>query len=196
VSWERQRSSSTYAWNDYGLREFVGPHMSDNAYLSVRRLETVQAAIRKFTKKIDGRDGLSDLSNIFDEIDTDGNGTLDPEEFRAGLDKYGMDMSDTEVSDLYRLLDANGDGVLTLEEFSSITKNELEMADLEKMWSDNSGNVSSEAQELAIKAATSGTRFTRTNSVAYDLKRQGMFELTTTSRCMCNLNFSSYATES
>ena len=142
-------------------------------YLAERRKETAQSAIAKFIDHIGDRNGLVELRTLFDHMDADQSGSLSYEEFRNGLNDYGMDLTDSEVSDLLKLLDANGDGELSLEEFSAIAKNELEMADLQELWENAGVTVDSSIQDLAIMATSSGTRFTRTESVLHDLKRQG-----------------------
>jgi hypothetical protein len=106
-------------------------------------------------------------------MDTDQSGSLSYDECKQGLREYGMNLADSEVEDLFRLLDANGDGELSLEEFSAITKNELEMADVQEVWEKNGRRVSTSTRDKAIKATCTGTRFTRSESVIGDLKRQG-----------------------
>ena len=112
-------------------------------------------------------------------MDADQSGSLSYDEFRNGLKDFGMELQDSEVASLLKMLDANGDGELSLQEFSAIVKGELEMADLQELWSEESVAVSSDVKDAAIKATNAGTRFTRTNSVFGDLKRQGCAEMMT-----------------
>ena len=147
--------------------------MTSLVYLAERRKETVQSAVAKFIAHVGDRTGLSELRAMFDRMDADHSGYLSYCEFKQGLDDYGMNLTDSEVSDLLRLLDTNEDGELSLEEFSAITKNELEMADLQEIWGNAGGTVDSSLHDMAIMATSSGTRFTRTESVSDDLKRQG-----------------------
>ena len=68
-----------------------------------------------------------ELGDIFEEIDTSGNGIVDREEFFESLKENGgnkqfkkklfdLDISTEEMEELWEILD-NGDGELTMEEF-------------------------------------------------------------------------------
>jgi hypothetical protein len=161
--------------------------MSDKSliYLAERRKETAQSAIAKFIGHVGDRNGLSDLREMFERMDSDHSGCLSYDEFKQGLKNYGMDLSDIEVGSLLRLLDSNCDGELSLDEFSAITKNELEMADLKEIWHMNGIKVDSALQDMALKATSAGTRFTRSASVLGDLKRQGKHKDSVKSACVC-----------
>ena len=59
----------------------------------------------------------------FDEMDLDGNGVLDQEEIRAGLErKLGAPPSDTLLAHLMRSLDHDASGGVTREEFEAGVK--------------------------------------------------------------------------
>jgi hypothetical protein len=81
----------------------------------------------KFTMWLGGMKGIEDMRVCFTEMDADGNGTLSLAEFRQGLSRTcGMELEETEVSDLMQLLDTNGDGELQFEEFRAIARAEMQ----------------------------------------------------------------------
>jgi hypothetical protein len=129
-----------------------------------------------------GRQGLSQMAVIFKEMDMDGSGQLDYQEFEAGLKKFGMDVSQEEVSGMLLLLDNDGSGTLDLEEFQSIVKAELECAAVDELFDeegDDAGNLK-ELKKQAAKAAHQGVRYHRSASVAMDdFKKQGAPEMMT-----------------
>jgi calcyphosin len=50
-------------------------------------------------------------------MDDDRNRKLSLDEFRKGVDEYGLNFSRTDVEDLFRLIDADRDGSIDYEEF-------------------------------------------------------------------------------
>ena len=52
---------------------------------------------------------------VFEALDTDGDGSLSPEEVRVGLREFGVEGDEVDV--LFKLLDADGDGAIDLDEF-------------------------------------------------------------------------------
>jgi hypothetical protein len=66
-------------------------------FLALRKDKFVKEALDKLINQIGGRSGLSELTLMFTEMDTDGSGDLSPEEFGAGLKKFGINLSDAEV---------------------------------------------------------------------------------------------------
>jgi hypothetical protein len=160
--------------------------MADQAYLDLRSDPKNQELLYKFSEALGDRNGLEQLKVLFRELDTDGSGLLSYDEFKAGVKQFGMELDDNEVGNLLRLLDANGDGELSLEEFEFIAKAEMECADLTDSFGEHAQegklNVADQqrldsAKEAAIQAAHSGTRYTRTQSVMHDPKKQGCPEM-------------------
>ena len=43
-------------------------------------------------------DNLDSLKTIFDKLDRDGNGSLDPVEFKRGMKAFGVDLTEEEVT--------------------------------------------------------------------------------------------------
>jgi hypothetical protein len=160
--------------------------MSDQSFLSLREDPRNQELLYKFSELLGDRSGLEQLKVVFREFDTDGSGLLSYEEFNAGVKKFGMKLEGDDTSRLLRLLDANGDGELSLEEFEFIAKAEMECADLVDAFIDNeqAGKLNADdqqrldsAKQAAIVAAHAGTRFSRTQSVMHDPKKQGCPEM-------------------
>jgi hypothetical protein len=115
---------------------------------------------------IGDRDGLASLGDLFDSIDTDGNGELDSEEFRVALNNFGLELSATETQRVFASLDTDGGGTIDFEEFSAIAKNQLELAALKE-------EIGGDASGETIDAVKAGVRLTRTASTQFDVKQQG-----------------------
>lgn len=58
----------------------------------------------------------------FDEIDTNGSGSLDADELLALMGKLGIAMKRTSIVNLMRLVDENHDGTLDWEEFRKVVE--------------------------------------------------------------------------
>jgi Ca2+-binding EF-hand superfamily protein len=77
-----------------------------------------QGLVAELISKLADLAGLDQLrSKLFDELDTDGNGVLDLQEFRAGLVQFGMEVSENDAKLLMSFIDTDGNGVLDEEEF-------------------------------------------------------------------------------
>ena len=57
------------------------------------------------------------IKESFKGMDTDGNGTIDAQEFKAALLKNGEHVTDEDVQVIIASIDKNGDGVIQLNEF-------------------------------------------------------------------------------
>jgi len=60
------------------------------------------------------------LLGVFEKADADGNGTLDPKEFRACLQDTDLGFTKKEVNVMLSEVDANNDGVITYDEFAPL----------------------------------------------------------------------------
>lgn len=60
---------------------------------------------------------VSQLRKLFDEVDVNGNGTLDKRELRMVLQAHDRALSKSEISDWVNKVDYNGDGVVDFAEF-------------------------------------------------------------------------------
>ena len=84
------------------------------------QLHPVEMAKRKLEAACYGR--YRDWEQLFVKLDTDGNGSLDPEEFRLGLRKVARIpvtlLSDFDSLRLFRAIDADSGGSIEAEEFA------------------------------------------------------------------------------
>jgi hypothetical protein len=161
------------------------PSDEDAEFLKLRA--KAQKAISVLTENIGGREGIANLQAVFNAIDTDGNGVLDPEEFTTAMRScFGDSMSQQDIDDTMALMDTDGDGEVSFEEFEALAKAELEVANLFGGGPDSelAADCTDQERELydAMKQATimamhGGVRTTRTASVEYNVKLQGDAEM-------------------
>jgi Ca2+-binding EF-hand superfamily protein len=64
-----------------------------------------------------GLDAFLDLSQVFRDLDQDGDGKLTFSEFKKGCEELNLMLGETELRLLFHSFDKNGDGVLQYEEF-------------------------------------------------------------------------------
>ncbi|CAF2612766.1 unnamed protein product [Rotaria sp. Silwood2] len=64
-----------------------------------------------------GAQGIKGLSILFRIMDDDKNRRLSLEEFRKGVEEYGLNFSKTEIDDLFRSIDIDRSGNIDYEEF-------------------------------------------------------------------------------
>ena len=69
---------------------------------------------------------LGDLRSIFDAIDTDGNGTLEPTEIGEVMKELGMYTTDEALTQVIQQVDDDGNGVIEFEEFVQIISNQMD----------------------------------------------------------------------
>lgn len=61
--------------------------------------------------------GLRGLRIMFRAMDRNGNGSLDPVEFKYAMRDYGADLSELEITQIVKNFDTNKDGKLSFDEF-------------------------------------------------------------------------------
>jgi Ca2+-binding EF-hand superfamily protein len=85
-----------------------------------RRTETAMRAARALQEQTAQRVADLGWKRLFESVDTDGNGELDVDEFRAALRTHGLseqEVSDTELAEVFNLIDSDGGGSLSSSEF-------------------------------------------------------------------------------
>lgn len=61
------------------------------------------------------------MRSLFQEIDKDGTGTVDREEFHAAMQAVDPTLSDIDIAVLFEAMDLDGDGVVSYLEFVAAT---------------------------------------------------------------------------
>jgi len=72
-----------------------------------------------------GERGLFGLNRIFKTFDSNGNGLIEPKEFKRALKDYQLGLEDGDIDSLFKAFDNNGDGVLSLKEFTDMLLGQL-----------------------------------------------------------------------
>jgi hypothetical protein len=99
---------------------------------SVAGASTIVDVRMKLAKVLNGRDGLDGMQTLFEEMDTDGDGTLSLEELHSGFAKFGVDLATQEVELLFLYLDADKSGDIDLNEFYQMQKNSIELHSIQE----------------------------------------------------------------
>ena len=89
----------------------TGGNNRSDVGLAVQGLSSqVRAALKAAVAK-------SNTKAVFAAFDEDGGGTIDKEEFRKGLQKIGVQMSESEIDLVWPFFDMDGSGDISLKEF-------------------------------------------------------------------------------
>uniref|UniRef100_B3P463 GG17096 n=2 Tax=Drosophila erecta TaxID=7220 RepID=B3P463_DROER len=64
-----------------------------------------------------GATGILGLSRSFRVMDDDGSKSLSPEEFKKGVTDIGLDLSDSEIDEMFSSFDTDGSGNINMTEF-------------------------------------------------------------------------------
>ena len=63
------------------------------------------------------RDEIEEIKEAFDLFDTDGSGTIDPQELKAAMQSLGFEAKNATIYQMIGDIDASGDGQIDFEEF-------------------------------------------------------------------------------
>jgi dynein heavy chain, axonemal len=95
-------------------------HDMDVTKLNVKKNNKPEDLLRKeiltLARAVGGR---LDLRRVFMSFDTDGNGTLDIDEFRVGIKNMFPNMKQEDVDAIYKKFDVDGDGEIEYDEFAA-----------------------------------------------------------------------------
>ena len=62
---------------------------------------------------------------MFRAMDRNGNGSLDPVEFKYAMRDYGADLSELEITQIVKNFDTNKDGKLSFDEFMRAIRGDM-----------------------------------------------------------------------
>jgi Ca2+-binding EF-hand superfamily protein len=64
-----------------------------------------------------GLTGLDELRKLFSEMDRNGNGTVEPVEFKYCMRVWGAEFTEEEITQIVKHFDTNKDGKISFDEF-------------------------------------------------------------------------------
>ena len=110
------------------LLEYVEQDDIDRVMKAFRKLDvdgsgslTVEDLASTLTNKVEFiRKNLCKPKKVFKDCDTNGNGSLEPNEVRAALHALGCPMSDEDFDAMFQTLDKDNDGSLSFNEFKKV----------------------------------------------------------------------------
>lgn len=99
-----------------------------------------------------------EINKVFSAIDVNGDGTLQKDELKEGLEKYfNRKMSDKEIDEIFGKVDVDGSGEIGYSEFVVATMNDNNMISNEKLRNayklfdlDSGGTISFEEMKKII----------------------------------------------
>ena len=99
--------------------ELIGIILAKNAAQKSRieREETAKQESYSYLRGKSAAEMENMMKHVFKAADQDGNGTLDPEEFKAFLKEMPLNLTKKETNALILSVDVNGDGLISYEEF-------------------------------------------------------------------------------
>ena len=90
-------------------------------------IEARKVLVREKTRRnvVDRLLSSGEMAVLFSELDTDGNGSLDPDELICGLKKMGFSILVEDAHDLFRQIDTDDTGDISFEEFNAFCQRDL-----------------------------------------------------------------------
>lgn len=99
-------------------------------------LNTAESTFKKFTLRVIAedlpKDKLEIIQKAFSILDKNGDGTLEVEEIRAALRKYGEE--DAAADEIFEAIDRDASGTLNFAEFTAVSLGSAEYTDREVLW--------------------------------------------------------------
>ncbi|RYH21040.1 hypothetical protein EON65_21675 [archaeon] len=119
--------------------EYIDTEQPKGEWINLNLQETVVEDARKLEpeqmKEIEGinriRDATRDIRKamaLFNEVDKDGSGELDEEEFEYLMQVLGMDLSEGKVKEVMAEYDVDGGGIIEMHEFLLFLRNQQKEA--------------------------------------------------------------------
>ncbi|GAA0140154.1 non-receptor serine/threonine protein kinase [Lithospermum erythrorhizon] len=134
----------------------------DSAVLSRMKQFRAMNKFKKLALKVIAEDlGTEEkqgLKAMFQNMDTDGNGSITYEELKSGLDRLGSKLTECEVKQLMEATDVDGDGTIDYIEFITATMHRHRLEKEEYLFKafqyfdkDNSGFITKDELQMTMK---------------------------------------------
>lgn len=89
---------------------------------SQQQLDCIKGYMLDLLSSKDGTSALVNLETAFRTMDTDHNESLSLNEFRAGIERVGLQLDEHDLRCVFHTLDKNGDGSLSVTEFVGLLR--------------------------------------------------------------------------
>lgn len=114
-----------------------------------------------------GMEGLKTTVKVFRQFDSNNDNELDPSEWRAGLAKLGVKLTDAEANYLFIAFDVNKDGLISIDEFvrnliGQLNPRRTRVVDKAFQKFQEEGNPNATHSPLASKATVTCNQLTST----------------------------------
>lgn len=89
------------------------------AQQKVNVIQMLKAAVRDGKRQLYGQ-SLTDMADIFSAVDTDGSGSIDVREFRDGIRRLGLGLTEPQIQEMVMAFDEDGNGEIEHKEFMAL----------------------------------------------------------------------------
>lgn len=100
----------------------TNPYMQKD--VPFRNFEHIRAEVLRVCASR-SNNGLRGLRVFFKHCDKNGNGSIDPKEFKYAMREFGLELSEIEVSAVVKYFDANKDGQISFDELLKMLRGTL-----------------------------------------------------------------------
>jgi len=106
----------------------IGKFSEQRAQALEENLETMQRKLLEKLGNLSDANLFEQMQKLFNEIDLDGSGEVDMDEFNQALIKLGVNLKRRELQDLVKTVDEDGSGRISFTEFMALIKNIMHQA--------------------------------------------------------------------
>ena len=89
------------------------------AQQKVNVIKMLKAAVSDGKRQLYGQT-LTDMADIFSSIDVDGSGSIDVREFRDGIRRLGLGLTEPQIQEMVMAFDEDGNGEIEHKEFMAL----------------------------------------------------------------------------